>query len=583
MTSDKPSLFMARTDTDTGANKTGTWRYVRPVFRNKTAPCSVGKQGAGCPAGEDIAKIQMLMAKGDVKKAYETIRMENPMPSICGRVCHHPCEAVCNRKIWDEAVSIRSVERYLGDSAEMHPTDAFTPLSTNGKTIAVIGAGPAGLSAAFFLSRLGYGVYLYEAENQPGGVLRWGIPEYRLPVAVLEREINGIVNGNIQTFYGNPIDENRLSTIGATYDGVFLGAGYGRSVALNIPGASSVISGLSLLKTVKKNGPEKAMEAFGINAGDTVTIIGGGNTAVDTARTLYRMGTFPVIVYRRRKCDMPAFKEEVEALENEDIPVHELLTPVAYYASEGHLVLRNMMMEESAVGASQRVIPTDGTEMFRTDKVVTSIGAEPEPHFFPGFYQEGPLTFSNCLMRVDKTPLIYGGDLVNRTQSVADAVLSGKQAAIAFDAYFTKGPDHVGSEMDRCRLGDGNAVSFEIYMNGGRAQREKRIVLPEHINTAYFEKSTRFLPENNDNKKIGFSEDVSTISRETAEKEAYRCFNCGLCNDCDNCGMFCPDVSISRECGERSFVYEYCKGCGICAEECPRNIVDLVEESENGC
>ena len=229
---DQLPLFIPRSNTSTQINKTGSWRYFRPLYEEKTAPCS-----AACPAGEDIPRIEMLVSQGLFKKAWETILDENPFPSICGRVCFHPCEKACNRNELDEPIAIHSLERFIGESviSSSEPAD-LKKVSDNGKKVAVAGAGPAGLATAYFLSRLGYQCDVFEAQSEPGGILRWGIPAYRLPENILKKEIKRIEKLGIHFHCETPVTEALLEKINQNYNAFFIGCGYGRPIKLKIPG-----------------------------------------------------------------------------------------------------------------------------------------------------------------------------------------------------------------------------------------------------------------------------------------------------------------------------------------------------------
>ena len=271
-------LFVPHSSTSTHVNKTGSWRFFHPKFDEKTAPCS-----AACPVGQDIARIEMLTSSGLLKEAWQTILSENPFPAICGRVCFHPCESACNRANMDEPIAIHNLERFLGDTAIANgKTAEFHMKPTNGKKVAIAGAGPAGLAAAYFLTRLGYGCDVFEARSEPGGLLRRGIPIYRLPRDVLNTEISRIKDLGVTIHCETPVTENLLKKIRREYSALFIGCGYERSITLKIQGGDLVQDGLDFLRNL--NPAEK------VSFGGTVAIIGGGNTAIDVARSLVRLG-----------------------------------------------------------------------------------------------------------------------------------------------------------------------------------------------------------------------------------------------------------------------------------------------------
>lgn len=569
-------LFISRSRTTTEANKTGAWRFMRPGYAEKTAPC-----GAACPAGEDIARIQLLTAAGKTGEAWETILRENPFPAVCGRVCFHPCQGVCNRSGFDDTVSIRPVERFLGDAALQQSRSAAPLRPAAGKRVAVVGAGPAGLSAAYFLAMLGYGCDVFEAAGQAGGLLRWGIPRYRLPEDVLDAEIRRIVDLGVKIYTGKPATEPFLDEIAASYDALFLGCGLGRSIPLKIPGEELARDGLSFLRDLQ--GPDACARVR------KAAIIGGGNTAVDLARSLKRMGAEPVIVYRRRREDMPAFGQEAEMALDEGVRLMELTAPVRIDETERgcRLTLQPMKMAGTGPDGRARVVPDgDATQSLDVEAVFTAIGASPAGEWLmPSESEPGAIRMAHCMLIQRRLPTVFGGDLTNAVQSVADAIASGKEGAMALDTLFREDADKVADRLAGCRVGSGSSLSMDIYLGGARGQRAAHEVAFDEVNTAYFSPSVRKRPAvlSPAERVRSFEEVEGGLSEGDAAAEAARCFNCGICNDCDNCRLFCPEVAVMRnESGggaeSRRILYDYCKGCGICVTECPRNAMDLTVE-----
>ncbi len=572
-------LYISRSQMPTTVNKTGFWRFVRPEYCEKTAPCS-----QACPAGEDIPRIEMLAAKGMFIAAWETILRENPFPAVCGRVCFHPCESVCNRMELDKPLSINRVERFIGDIAIRdayaipHPfygDDAESEKrAARGKRIAIAGSGPAGLSAAWFLTRLGHQCFIFEKEAEPGGVLRWGIPWYRLPEDVLKIEISRILDLGVEIFCGARLTREFVENGKGKYDAVFMGCGYGKSLALHIPGEEHAQDGLRFLHDVRNgiNGEIKG----------TAAVIGGGNTAIDVVRSLTRMGAKAVLVYRRRRQDMPAFSHEVDMAVEEGAEIRELLSPLSIEKDEKGLILHLQKMKISdTVAGRVSVIPDEGiSDTIRVDHVFTAIGAKPDEDWYQPPKKSGDvLEMPFCTFWNRERPVVYGGDLSNPVKSVTDAIASGKSAAIALDTFFQKGYGAIEETLNACRIGAGNALSMEIYLSGDRKKRSLHTVSFGEINTDYFPKANRAHPRiiAPAVRSHNFSEVEKTFARETVLTEAARCFNCGICNDCDNCRLFCPEVAIFIS-GNRCINYDYCKGCGICVTECPRNAMSLEEE-----
>lgn len=574
-------LFVPHSSASTEINKTGSWRYVRPVYDEKTSPCS-----AACPAGEDIARVEMLVTQKLIPQAWETILDENPFPAVCGRVCFHNCEGACNRGQMDEAVAIHHLERFVGDTAIFSEyTPKMKTLPGNGKTLAIAGSGPAGLAAAYFLARLGYRCEIFEAQSEPGGILRWGIPSYRLPHDVLSSEISRIEQLGVTVHYRSPVTSEMLEAFKTQYDAVFIGCGYARPIELQIKGGQNAINGLPFLYHMSAE-PEAPLNFKG-----TAAVIGGGNTAIDVARTLVRLGVDPIIVYRRRRLDMPAFDPEVEMALQEGVELKTLLSPIAIESTGGgsasksaaHVLrLQKMKISATEIKGRARVVPDQGNfETLRVDHIFTAIGAEPAETWQNIADNEHPsLAFSHCKLIQGDTPVAYGGDLTNRVKSVADAIASGKQAAIALDTYFKSGWNAVPAAISDCQIGPGPAVSMAMYLGEKRKDRNPHVVSYSEIKTHYFRSAprTKVPVLSPDERKHSFDPVESMLAMETALEESERCFNCGLCNACDYCRLYCPEMSVIIENSAREIDLDYCKGCGLCVAECPRNAMTLKEE-----
>ncbi len=570
---EKIPLFISRSHILTDINKTGSWRFVRPIYRERTAPCS-----SACPAGEDIARIEMFFNQKQYHNALETILSENPFPSVCGRVCFHPCEKACNRAGLDEPVAVQAMERFIGDAAvrdELKPSRKKLP--ANGKTVCIIGAGPAGLAAAYFLSRMGYSCDIYEARSEPGGILRWGIPRYRLPEAVLASEIQRIKAYGVNITCNTPATRKFMEDAKNRYHAVFIGCGHGRSLKMNIPGEHMAVDGLGYLNRLR-NGETAPSNT-------TAAVIGGGNTAIDVARSLVRQGTKTTLVYRRHKQDMPAFKEEVDMAVDEGVTVMELFSPVKIEKDAGEFVLSLQKMKPADMKTEQgrtRVIP-DGRPAhdFRTGKIFTAIGAEPsEPWLSPFPKSDKTVYLSHCTLTASDPPILFGGDLTNPVKSVPDAVASGKQAAMAVDIFFKQGGDAVTAQLNSCRIGNGPGLSMARYLGEGQADENPDIVSFENINIDYFPLAPRVKIKmlGVDERVRSFDEIKATLVMDQAAEESRRCFNCGICNACDNCRIFCPEVAVILSGDERRIDLDFCKGCGICVVECPRSAMELQEE-----
>jgi NADPH-dependent glutamate synthase beta subunit-like oxidoreductase len=487
----------------------------------------------------------------------------------------------------DDPVAIHHLERFIGDAAISNKeAPKIETLPDNGKKVAIAGSGPAGLGAAYFLARLGFACEIFEAQSEPGGILRWGIPSYRLPRNVLQKEINRIEKLGVTVHCRTPLTAETLQTFKTRYDAVFIGCGHGRAIDLQIEGAQKAINGLQFLYNIR------ARQEMSLNAKRTAAVIGGGNTAIDVARTLARLEIDPIIVYRRRRQDMPAFSPELQMALDEGVKLKTLLTPITIKDvgsnSADHRASYVVTLQKMKVGATEiegrvRVVPDgDKTETLQVDHIFSAIGAEPEAPWYVVPDGKSPyLDLSHCKLMHDDIPIAYGGDLTNRVKSVADAIASGKQAAMALDTYFKSGWDAVNKAVTGCQAGSGPTVSMAIYLGKERKDRSPHIVSYSEINTHYFKNAARVnapvLPLGD--RIQSFLPVESTLATEAALEEAQRCFNCGICNACDYCRLYCPEMSVMVEDEHRHINLDYCKGCGLCVAECPRNAMVLKEEN----
>lgn len=556
-------------------NKTGSWRYVRPVCEEKTAPCS-----AACPVGTDIPRVEMLVARNQSAQALETILDENPFPAVCGHVCFHPCEARCNRSFLDQPVAIHHLERFVGNLAVQEKISASVRRRpANGRRVVIVGAGPAGLSAAYFLGRLGYGCDVVEAESSPGGLLRWGIPAYRLAAGVVEKEAARIRDLGVRFFFNETLPPGFMQTAAEAYDAAFVGCGQAHPISAKIAGEAAARDGLDFLKDLPQG---RRDEIRGIAA-----VIGGGNTAVDVARTLVRRGATPVILYRRRQQDMPAFADEVRMGLEEGVQLRQLVVPVKLerHGPDILLSLRRTVVQgiDPASGRARVTVADQDSETLRVQHVFSAVGAEPGVGWsLPAGDGGDSLSLEHCTVVFRDLPIAYGGDLVNRTRSVADAVASGKAAAMALDTYFARGRQHVEKRLQACRIGPGPALSMSAYMTTFEGPSKKsHVVTFDQINTDYFTPSVRTEPQPlaPGVRTQSFAGIWGDLSNEDARREAGRCFNCGTCTACDNCVLFCPESAVQGGDG-RTIDLAFCKGCGVCVVECPRNAMTLKEERD---
>ena len=575
------SLFISKSSLTTESNKTGSWRFLRPRYHEKTAPCSVA-----CPAGEDISRIELLMSRGQFREAWDTILCENPFPSVCGRVCHHPCEKACNRREFDNAIAVHTVERFLADNAIRNGwRPSFENRSSRKEQIAILGAGPGGLAAAYFLARLGYPSDVYEAMPEPGGALGWGIPPYRLAAAALKEEIARVAELGVRIHCGAMLSEASLEQLKASHGAILLMCGHGQGGRLKVPGASpdTVKDGLLFLQQVRE-GQAPVLEG-------RVAVIGSGNTAIDVARCAVRLGAKAVIVSQHRRQDMPAFEQEIRMALEEGVELLEMVAPVQIDTEKDQLLLtlQHLELRDGETPKAAPLAPESGKrEILRVSGIFKAADAQAsEAWMNPPASGEGLLALphTRLLLTAQRFPKIYGGDLVTPVKSVSYAVASGKEAALALDILFQEGLESIESRLAACRIGNGPSLSMEIYLGGERSKRSPHVVAFDEINIDYFQFAPRVAqPRLLKEERIrSFAEVDLRISANLAMQEASRCFNCGLCNQCDNCRLFCPDLAVKRDesLQGRSIDYDYCKGCGVCVVECPRNAMSL-EEEETG-
>ena len=558
-------------------NKTGSWRYLKPRYSDRVPPCN-----EGCPAGNDIEGFVRLIGEGKPAEAWRLLKEENPIPAVTGRVCFHPCETACNRGKYDQTTSIQALERYVADHAT---GEIMKPLrKSSGKKVAVVGAGPAGISAAYHLTRLGHKVTIFDALPKAGGLLRIGIPAYRLPDEILDKEIADLEKMGIEFVLGARVGKDVSFEKMLTYDAVFVATGVHANRALDVPGeeAKGVMPGLALLTKVALG--EK------VKIGKRVAVIGGGNSAVDAARAALRLGAHVTIYYRRTEVEMPAFEEEVEDAKAEGVKLEILTAPSRIIVEDGAvagLELRRMMLGEPDESGRCRPLDVKGSEFtVPCDMVLTAIGEYGDLSFLPDEIKRewGKIKIDD--FGLTSHPSVFaGGDIASAQQNVARAIGDGKRAAIAVDRRLNGATmEEIGGNII---IGQKGCVSAAQYLQTGQSHAKhiggKHVVPFEEINQWHFEKMPRDeMPRLSLPKRAKtFGEINLGFTDEQAAHAAERCFHCGVCTMCDNCYMFCPDVAIAHK-TDGGYGYDinfdYCKGCGICVKECPRSAMVLEEE-----
>jgi NADPH-dependent glutamate synthase beta subunit-like oxidoreductase len=543
----RPTVCMSMAGTQ--GTKTGRWGVMIPVFQEKMAPCRVG-----CPGAIQIPDFIQHVQADDIERAWRVILENNPLPRITGRVCYHPCENRCNRKDYDEYIAIQALERFVGDWAFEKGLSPLDGIAANGKRVAVVGAGPAGIGCAFYLARSGYRVSVFEARPEPGGLLRYGIPEYRLPKRILSQELEMIFGSGIEIKKGVAVGKDiSWDDLRADYQGIFLGVGAQVPIKLGLDGDTppDVMDGVPFLQICENKTP--------FESGQRVLIIGGGNTALDVARTVLRRKGVPLVLYRRTREEMPAFADEIREAEAEGIEIRYLVSPRIIIREAGRVkgleCIKNRM---APAGADDRraFVPLEDSAFFEAgDLVVAALGQYADTTDLP---PEVTVTDQTVVVADDHgcgpQGIYAGGDVTDMPRSVIHALASGKRAALALDAYLR--------HADKC-------------------QPESHEAIPEvtiqQINLAYFEITSRQRPQTQPTgiRVSSFKEVTATLPAGAAAREAARCFGCGNCNTCGNCYFFCPDFAVHRD-SDTSKVFidnDYCKGCCICVEECPRGVL----------
>lgn len=538
-----------------GAGSGGEISNLRPRYIEKTPPC-IGN----CPSGTDIRGVLTTIAQAEAygrttEQAYEIawrmILENNPFPATCGRVCPHPCEAGCNRNDKDGPVAINAIERFLGDFAL---AKGLKPASLTqekfSEKVAVVGAGPAGLSCAYHLARRGYSVTVFEAFSKAGGMLRYGIPEYRLPRQVLDAEIQRVADMGVEIKCNTVIGKDiALDQLKSDYQAVFVGIGAHKGLKLRVPGedAPNVYTGTEFLN--KANSGDK------VEVGGKVLVVGGGDTAIDAARISKRLGADVTIVYRRTRNEMPAIAPEIEGALEEGVKIEFLAAPVEIVLENGRATgMKCIRMELGEPDASgrRRPVPKAGSEFtIETTAIIAAISQEPE---FDGFamLKEGKDWIKADEWGATKAEGVYSGGDDIELGLVTIAISQGRFAAEAMDARFR------GKQLER--------------------HQQPPLVKSDNMKLAWYKDAVRNERQQIPPQERGFGTEIEKgLTEQQALDEAKRCMSCGMCMDCETCWMYCTNscfVKLPK--GEHYKVkLEVCNGCKKCAEECPCGYIEM--------
>ena len=523
----------------------GARRWQHPAWVDHLPPCN-----AACPAGENIQAWLEKARAGDFEAAWRILVADNPMPAIHGRACYHPCETGCSRGALDESVAIHAVERFLGDRAAEHGW-TVAPGTDSGRRVLVVGAGPAGLSAAWHLRRLGHAVEIRDASPEPGGMLHYGIPAYRLPRAELLKEIARIAAMGVTFTMNTRVDDLPKAMADGGFDASFVAIGTQAGNHLDIPAAD----GRQMVDAIRMFEEVEAGQAPRL--GRVVGVIGGGNTAMDAARVAKRLGADEAsIIYRRDRAHMRAEPYEADEAFLEGVKAKWLAAPVRF-GSEG------VTIEAIDLGEDGTLTPTGRLEVLPVDSLVLALGQHAETDFLKqvdgiAFGRDDSVVVDHTLM-TGHPGIFAGGDLIGGLRTMTAATGHGKKAARAIDAWL-RGEAYLPKA--KSPPVDFAMLNLPLFLDAGRSRMSE---LPVEA-------------------RIGFAEVVGGISERQARYEADRCLSCGNCFECDNCFAACPEQAIIKLGKGRKYAVDLklCTGCAVCFDQCPCHAIEMVPEPVAG-
>ncbi len=544
-----PSIWTTGT---TEVFKTGTWRAALPRHIHAPSPCH-----AACPVNGEIAEWIGRARRRDFRGAWEVLTRHNPFPAVAGRICHHPCEAECNRAGYDASLAICRLERHVGDMALAEGWSHAPVETTRSERIAVVGGGPSGLAAAFHLRRRGYAVTVFESRPEPGGLMRYGIPSYRLARSVLDGEIARIVALGIELRCGESIETSEeFERMRREFDAVYIAIG--ARCQKRLPRLDYtrpwVMDGGDYLARANAGVPSAL--------GKRVVVIGGGSAALDVARSARRAGHAVTILALESAAQMPAQRDEViEALEESITLIDGAMLTEAIDTGSAGLSLECVRVRFEAGGTRGQFTVTplaSSAFVLAADAIIVSIGQDPDlAPLSDALEINGALVKTDRRQATNVANVYAGGDVASMARFVTEAIGMGKRAAREIDREL-RGGTNADVNVDSEALVQVGAINTFYYPEQARAA-ERRLSPAIRLAT-------------NAEVQIGFD-------LETTLAETERCFSCGTCIHCDNCIHYCPDLAVKREDDGYVVLTDYCKGCGLCVKECPTGSMRMVEET----
>jgi len=538
-----------------------TQKFAAHIHRETVAPCVYA-----CPAHVPAQAYVHRIAERDFAGALEAIRSAGPLQSVCGWVCYHPCESECTRANLDEAIAIRALKRFAIEWGRKHMPLSEAPIEKadpTGKRIAVVGSGPAGLTAAHDLARMGHQVTIFEAADEPGGMLRWAIPLYRLPRGIVDEEVDYVRRFGVDIQCGKSLGRDlTLDSLDRECDAVVLAFGTGQSARLGVPGenVAGVVGALAFL--------QHAASDTNTAVGKRVAVIGGGGSAMDTACTALRCGADEVfVVYRRTRAEMPIDPEHVEQAEQEGVHVLTMAIPVGVESKSSRVTglrVRGAFLDKPEPGRRRAPVPVEDIEyVLKVDQIIVAVSQMPDEAAVKAgegvaYTPRGTIEVLNEFGTTSRAGIFAAGDVTGLTGSIIEAIGSGRRTALAVDSHLAgKGIEDARERWGDWRVADKRKVIARSVEQGG----EPRVRIPQRDAVE---------------RVRDFDEIEFALSEERAVHEAGRCLRCGCGVGCELCRRICPYDAVVREGVAVRVDTELCSGCGLCIERCPLANIDTV-------